>query len=88
MTAIKLDKFGGQIPAWDERLLPEGQASLSVNCYLFSGALIGWRQPKLLYTLRNSAAKFAYRLPNKDTNNTSITAVDCSGWSSRTPTLA
>ena len=76
MTAIKLDKFGGQIPAWDARLLPEGQASFSRDCYLFSGALIGWRQPKLLYTFKNSAAKYAYRLPNKDTNDTSITAPD------------
>ena len=47
-----------------------------VTAILFCGALIGWRQPKLLYTFKNSAAKFAYRLPNKDTNNTAITATD------------
>jgi hypothetical protein len=76
MTALKLDKFGGELPAWDSRLLPEGQASLALNTYLFSGALIGWRQPKLLHTLNNSAAKYAFRLPNKTTNNTAITALD------------
>ena len=76
MTAIKLDKFGGMLPAWDPRLLPDGQADFSQNCYLFSGSLIGWRQPKLLYTLKNTAAKYAFRLPNKDTNNTIITATD------------
>jgi hypothetical protein len=76
MTALRLDKFGGELPAWDEALLPDGQASYSLNSYLFSGALIGWRQPKLLHTLLNSAAKYAFRLPNKDTNNTSIKATD------------
>ena len=76
MTAIKLDKFGGQLPAWDSRLLPDGQADFSQNCYLFSGSLIGWRQPKLLYTLKDSAAKYAYRITNKDSNNTLITAPD------------
>lgn len=76
MTAIKLDKFGGMIPAWDSRLLPEGQGDYSLNCYLFSGALIGWRQPKLLHMLRNSAAKYVYRIPNRVTNDTGITASD------------
>lgn len=30
---------------------------------MYSGALIGWRQPKLLHTLLNSSAGFAYRIP-------------------------
>jgi hypothetical protein len=76
MTAYKIDKFGGMLPAWDTRLLPDGQADFSVNSYLFSGALTGWRQPKLLRTLLNSAAKFVYRIPNRDTNNTNIVAGD------------
>jgi hypothetical protein len=76
MTALKLDKFGGMLPAWDSRLLPDGQADYSLNAYLFSGSLIGWRQPKLLYQLKDSAAKFVYRIPNRDTNNTAITAQD------------
>ncbi len=63
MPAIKLDKFGGMLPAWDDRLLPEGQAAVARDAYLFSGALTGWRQPKLLRALSNSAAKFAYRVP-------------------------
>jgi hypothetical protein len=76
MTAIKLDKFGGQLPAWNDRLLPDGQAAFSLNCYLFSGALIGWRQPKLLHALKNSASRYAYRIPSVATNNTVITAPD------------
>jgi hypothetical protein len=76
MTALKLDRFGGQLPAWSDRLLPDGQAALSLNCYLFSGELVGWRQPKLLHTLKNSAAKYAYRIPSTASNNVSITASD------------
>jgi hypothetical protein len=79
MTALKLSAFGGQLPAWDSRLLPEGQADFALNCYLFSGSLIGWRQPKLLRELLNTSAKFVYRIPNRETNDTSITATD-SKW--------
>jgi hypothetical protein len=76
MTSLKLDKFGGQLPAWDTRLLPDGQADYSINCYLFAGTLTGWRQPKRLRTLRNSAAKYAYRIPNNDTHDTGLLATD------------
>jgi hypothetical protein len=73
MPGFKLEQFGGQLPAWSDRLIPAGQAAsgqpgqspsaLLQNGYLFSGELRGWRQPKLLHTLNNSAAKFAYRVP-------------------------
>lgn len=63
MTATKLDQFGGMLPAWDDHLLPAGQAASSVNAYLFSGALIGWRAPKLLRNLLNSSAKMVFRVP-------------------------
>lgn len=63
--AFKLEQFGGMLPAWDEHLLPPGQAAGLVNGYLFSGGLAGWRTPKLLHTFQNSAAQYAYRLPNE-----------------------
>lgn len=63
MGALKLDSFGGGLPAWDERLLPPGQAARSLNGYLFSGALKGWRKPKLLRALTNSSARMAFHLP-------------------------
>lgn len=62
-AALKLEKFGGMLPAWDDKLLPEGQAAASLNTYLFSGALTGWRKPTLLRALVNSAARFVYRVP-------------------------
>src|SRR5208282_3345219 len=63
MPAIKIEQFGGQLPAWQANLLPPGQAAASTNTYLFSGALEGWRLPKFLRTLSNSAAQFVYRIP-------------------------
>lgn len=63
MPALKLEQFGGRLPAWDPHLLPNGQAADCQNAYLFSGALKGWRVPSLLRTLTNSAARFVYRLP-------------------------
>lgn len=63
MDSFKLEQFGGQLPAWDDKLLPVGQASSSLNGYLYSGALKGWRAPKYLRDLTNSAAKMVYRVP-------------------------
>jgi hypothetical protein len=63
MSAVKLEQFGGMLPAWDPHLLPTGQAAFSKNGYLFSGALTGWRQPKALHTLANPNARMAYRIP-------------------------
>ena len=68
------------LPAWSSKLLPDGQSTNSVNSYLFSGELEGWRLPKLLYTLQNPNTAFAYRIPTTtvsgagvDTFNSSIT---------------
>lgn len=63
MPALKLEQFGGMFPAWDGHLLPTGQATLAQNGFLFSGSLVGWRKPKLLRALSNSAARMAYRVP-------------------------
>ncbi len=63
MASLKIEQFAGMLPAWDPHLLPAGQAADSLNSYLFSGALIGWRVPKLLRALLNSAAKKVYRIP-------------------------
>src|ERR1700730_18399569 len=63
MGSVVVEKSGGMLPAWDDRFLPHDQASFARNPYLYSGAAIGWRQPKILRNLLNSAAKFAYRVP-------------------------
>jgi len=61
--SFKLQQFGGMLPAWSDLLLPDGQATSSLNGYLFSGRLEGWRQPKVLRNLNNTAAKMVYRVP-------------------------
>jgi len=71
VPAKKLSQFGGGLPGWDDRLLPDGQSSQSINSYVFSGALEGWRMPKLLRALNNSAAQFVYRIP--------LTTIDANG---------
>lgn len=63
MPAIKLNAFGGELPAWSPKLLPDGQASQSINGYLFTGELEGWREPTLLRALNNGAAQYVYGIP-------------------------
>lgn len=63
MPAIKLEEFGGQFPAWEGHLLPKGQATYAKNGFLFSGSLIGWREPKPLRNLLNTAARRVFRVP-------------------------
>lgn len=62
------------LPAWDDRLLPAGQAASGQNGYLFSGRLEGWRLPKLLRNLNDTAASFVYRIPHDYTQSKDITA--------------
>ena len=63
MPSVLLNEFGGELPSWDARLLPDGQASQSENGYLFSGRLEGWRKPTFLRELMNGAARMVYRIP-------------------------
>jgi hypothetical protein len=76
VATIKLSNFGGMMPAWDPHFLPNSQAAAAQNGYLYSGSLIGWRQPKLLRAI-GPATKFVYRIPNSTTNDTTIDAPDC-----------
>lgn len=66
--SFKLEQFGGMLPAWDDHLLATGQAASSLNGYLFSGRLEGWRTPKLLYNMKSQTSQFAYRLPTQTQN--------------------
>src|SRR5215470_3963084 len=65
MPPIKISQFGGMLPAWDDTLLPEDQASFAKNAYLYSGALRGWRQPKPLYRMQKPTTGFVYRIPTQ-----------------------
>jgi len=63
MPAIKLTAFGGMVPAEDDRLLPEQFAALAENTWLYSGALEGIREPKVVHTCANANANRVFRIP-------------------------
>jgi hypothetical protein len=68
MPAVKIQAFGGMLPAVDDRLLPETAAARSENAYLYSGALAGMPEPTLLRALTNPDATKVYRIPTDFTD--------------------
>lgn len=69
MVAVKLQNFGGMIPAVDDRLLPTGQAVYARNTWLYTGAIRGINTPAALYTLSNPTTKKVYRIPKLFTDS-------------------
>lgn len=66
MVAIKIENFGGEIPAIDDRLLPDNAAADAVNSWLFSGRIEPMRAHVELYTPVNPATRSWFRLPKGD----------------------
>lgn len=58
-----MENFGGEIPAIDERLLPDNAASISKNTWLFSGRIEPSHALILLHTMVNPAARAWFRYP-------------------------
>lgn len=63
MPAVKLNVFGGMIPAVDARLLPEPNATTSRDTWLYNGILSGFKEPVYIRDLVNLDAKRVYRIP-------------------------
>lgn len=63
MVSLTLSNFGGMIPAVDDDLLPDNQASLSRNAWVYSGVLEGFRELTPVHTLVNPFARKAFRIP-------------------------
>ncbi len=63
MVALSLSNFGGMIPAVDSELLPDNQAGLSQNAWVYSGAIEGFRVMTPVHTLVNPNARKAFRIP-------------------------
>lgn len=68
MSVVKLQAFGGMLPAVNERLLPPQAAVYAQNTYLYNGTLIGWRQPRLLFNLSDPTTRMAFRIPVNESN--------------------
>lgn len=73
MVAVKVDAFGGMLPAVDDRLLPDHAAALSQNAYLYSGKLQGTYAPQLLRTNSSPATARVFRIPNNFTDAQHLT---------------
>ena len=65
MAFIAFKAFGGMVPAVDDRLLPDQNAALAQNSWVYDGKLSGMRTPKLVYTLANPAARMVHRIPKR-----------------------
>lgn len=63
MVALKLQNFGGMIPAVDPRLLPQTNAELSTNTWLYNGALEGLPEPVPVHTMVSPTAIKVFRIP-------------------------
>ncbi len=75
MAVRKIFRFDGMRPGWDDQLIEPSQATYSRDCYLYSGAVSGWRVPKLVHTCAGTAAK-VYRIPT----TTDLTITGPSLW--------
>lgn len=63
MVAVKVNAFGGMIPATEARLLPDQAAALSQDAWLYNGTLAGFIEPALVRNLSNPGTGKVYRIP-------------------------
>lgn len=62
MTAIKVQAFGGMIPAEDDRLLPDTSAARAENTWLYAGSLQGLPIRQTMHTC-SSLTRSVFRIP-------------------------
>lgn len=63
MSVLKFDKFGGEIPALDERLLPDMNAVYTENAFLQAGRLEPLAADIPIHTLVDPTMRYAFRIP-------------------------
>ena len=61
---LAVEKFGGMVPILDDRALPDQFAAVAENVALYAQILQGFNVPKPVYTMKNAANQFAFRIPN------------------------
>lgn len=76
MAAIKIEQFGGEIPAVDDRLLPNNNATQSINTWLFSGRIEPVHSLVPIHTMATSGRSY-FRLPK---TNSDIDHMKDSWW--------
>ena len=60
---LVVERFGGMVPILDDWSLPDDAASYCQNAALYGQVLQGFNVPKLLHTMADPGAKYAYRIP-------------------------
>jgi len=63
VSVLKFDKFGGEIPALDERLLPDMNAVYTENAFLQAGRLEPLAADIPIHTLADPLMRYAFRIP-------------------------
>lgn len=63
MVSLKLENFGGMIPAVNDYYLPPNQSSSCENAWVYSGAIEGFRDLRLAYTCQSNATRKVFRIP-------------------------
>lgn len=63
MVVVKMQSFGGMIPAVDAQLLPQNSASRAQNTWLNSGAAEGFPQLRKVYDPLNASSNRVFRIP-------------------------
>lgn len=63
MATIKISRFQGMLPALNDTVLPENNAALAQDAFVYSGAIQGFAEFKEIYSLENITAKAVYRIP-------------------------
>lgn len=63
MVSLRLEQFGGMLPAVNDYYLPENRASLSENAWVYTGALEGFFSLTEVYSCSSSGVKKVFRIP-------------------------
>jgi hypothetical protein len=63
MPAIKVLSFGAMLPAVESTLLPQNNAEIAENVWVYSGALEGMPEAIRVHTLTDTDAGRAFRIP-------------------------
>lgn len=63
MAKFKIENFGGELPAIDNRLMPDNHGALSINTWLMSGRLEPLHALVPIHTMKDPAARSFFRLP-------------------------
>jgi len=63
MARFKMENFGGEVPAIDNRIMPEQQGAAAINTWLLSGRIEPVHSLTKIYTPRQPGTRSVFRIP-------------------------